>query len=50
MTRGQTTLSMDEQEERLNSTNEEQQITERDQIIIKADIDEIKAHNNYFKN
>ena len=50
MTRGQTTLSMDEHEERLNSIHEVQQITERDQIIIKADIDEIEAHNNYFKN
>jgi len=49
MTRGQTTLSMDEKEEHANLTEIEQEITGRDQIIIKADNDEIEAHNNYFK-
>ena len=49
MTRGQTTLSMDEKEEHTNLIEIEHEITERDQIIIKADSDEIEAHNNYFK-
>jgi len=49
MTRGQTTLSMDEKEEHTNLIEIEQEITGRDQIIIKADNDEIEAHNNYFK-
>ncbi len=49
MTRGQTTLSMDEKEEHANLTEIEEEITGRDQIIIKADNDEIEAHNNYFK-
>jgi len=49
MTRGQTTLSMGEKEEHTNLIEIEQEITGRDQIIIKADNDEIEAHNNYFK-
>ena len=50
MTRGQTSLSMSEKEEYLNSNDMEQDITKRNQIIIKADNEEIDAHNNYFKN
>lgn len=50
MTRGQTTLSMDEKEDHSNLIDIEHEITVREQIIIRADNDEVEAHNNYFKN
>tara|TARA_Y100000768_G_scaffold216083_1_gene162862 strand:+ start:298 stop:957 length:660 start_codon:yes stop_codon:yes gene_type:complete len=50
MTRGQTSLSMDDKVEHSNMIDVEQEIIERDEIIVKADIDEIEAHKNYFKN
>ena len=49
MTRGQTSLSMSQKEEYLNSNDSDQEMPQRNQIIIKADNEEIDAHNNYFK-
>ena len=50
MTRGQTSLSMDDKVERPSLIDVEHEITGRDQIIIRADSDEIEEHLNYFKN
>ncbi len=49
MTRGQTSLSMINQVESSNSTDTEQEIAERDQIILRANNDELEAHQDYFK-
>jgi len=50
MTRGQTSLAMNHTVEDSGLSESDQEMPHRDQIIIKADNEELEAHKNYFKN
>ncbi len=50
MTRGQTSLAMNHTVEDSGLSDSDQEMPHRDQIIIKADNEELEAHKNYFKN
>ena len=50
MTRGQTSLAMNNTVEDSGLSDSDQEMPHRDQIIIKADNEELEAHKNYFKN
>ena len=49
MTRGQTSLAMNHTVEDSGLSDSDQEMPHRDQIIIKADNEELEAHQNYFK-
>ncbi len=49
MTRGQTSLAINHAAENSSSSDSDQEMPHRDQIIIKADNEELEAHQNYFK-
>ena len=49
MTRGQTSLAINHTAENSGASDADQKMPHRDQIIIKADNEELEAHQNYFK-